>query len=98
MQTQPTLTVVIVSYPESNGKRNWTALLKRVEPFDGLIGNNGGITIAHGEYYNRVAYAADRARFLIGEMSDEPHIVDYAEDVHTEEEWRALPKRSLRIS
>jgi len=39
--TQPRLTVRLTSFPESNGKRNWTALLVRVEDWNGLIGNCG---------------------------------------------------------
>ena len=50
---QPKLTVRLTSYPESNGKLNWTALLVRVEKFDGLVGTSGGITIARGECWNR---------------------------------------------
>lgn len=53
--TQPKLTVRLTSFPESNGKRNWTALMVREEPWDGLIGNCGGITVARGELWNRVA-------------------------------------------
>lgn len=35
------LTVKIRSFPESNGKRNWTAMFVSKEPFDGLVGNCG---------------------------------------------------------
>ncbi len=66
---QPRLTVRLVSFAESNGKRNWTALLVRAEPWDGLIGNCGGITVARGELWNRVAYEAERTKFLIGELN-----------------------------
>ena len=85
--TQPKLTVVLKSFPESNGKRNWTAMFKRVEKFDGLIGSCGGITIAQGELWNRVAFYAERARFLLGERDTEPYILDYGDDIHTPEEW-----------
>lgn len=84
---QPRLTVRLQSFPESNGKRNWTALLVRVDAFDGLIGNCGGITVAHGELWNRVAYEAERARFLIGERDTEPWILDYGDDIKTPAEW-----------
>jgi len=84
---QPRLTVRVASFPESNGKRNWTALLMRVEPWRGLIGNCGGITIARGELWNRVAYEAECARALLGERDTEPHILDYGDDIHTPEEW-----------
>lgn len=84
---QPQLTVKIRSFPESNGKRNWTAMLVRVGGFDGLIGNAGGITIDRGEMWNRVAYEAERTRFLLGERDTEPHILDYGDDIRTPEEW-----------
>jgi hypothetical protein len=89
---QPKLKVVIRSFPESNGKRNWTAMLMRVEPFDKLIGNAGGITIARGEYWNQVAYHAERTKVLIGEREDEPSIDDYAEDIKTPDEWKGETK------
>lgn len=84
---QPLLTVRLQSFPESNGKRNWTALLVRTEPWDRLIGNCGGITVARGELWNRVAYEAERTRFLIGERDTEPFILDYGDDICTPEEW-----------
>lgn len=84
---QPRLTVRVTSFPESNGKRNWTALLVRLEPWRGLIGNCGGITIARGELWNRVAYEAECARALLGERDTEPHILDYGDDIQTPEEW-----------
>ncbi len=86
-KAQPKLTVKILSFPESNGKRNWTALLVRVDGLDGLVGNCGGITIDRGECWNRVAYAAECARFLLGERDTEPHILDYGTDIKTPEEW-----------
>lgn len=84
---QPRLTVRLTSFPESNGKRNWTAMFVRAEPWDGLIGNAGGITIKHGELWNRVAYEAERARFLIGERDTEPYILDYSTDIQTPDAW-----------
>lgn len=84
---QPKLKVVIHSYPESNGKRNWTALITRDHKWNGLIGNGGGITVAHGEYWNRVAYESERARFLIGEREKEPDIIQYGWDVRVPEDW-----------
>jgi len=86
-QSQPRLTVRLTSFPESNGKRNWTAMFSRTEPFDGLVGSSGGITIARGEYWNRVAFEAERAKFLIGERDTEPYILDYGEDIQTPQEW-----------
>ena len=84
---QPRLTVRVQSFPESNGKRNWTALLVRVDAWGGLVGNCGGITIDRGECWNRVAYEAERARLLIGERDTEPDIMDYGDDIRTPEEW-----------
>lgn len=84
---QPRLTVRLQSFPESNGKRNWTALLVRVDPWGGLIGNCGGITVARGELWNRVAYEAECAKLLIGERDTEPHILDYGDDIETPEQW-----------
>lgn len=84
---QPRLTVRVQSFPESNGKRNWTALLMRVDPWDGLIGNCGGITIDRGEFWNRVAYEAERAKLLIGERDTEPDVLDYGDDIKTPELW-----------
>lgn len=84
---QPRLTVRVQSFPESNGKRNWTALLVRVDAWGGLVGNCGGITIDRGECWNRVAYEAERAKLLIGERDTEPDIMDYGDDIHTPEEW-----------
>ena len=85
--TQPKLTVIIRSFPESNGKRNWTALLIRVEEWNGLVGSCGGIVIDRGECWNRVAYAAERAKLLIGERDTEPNILDYGDDITTPDDW-----------
>lgn len=87
LEERPKLTVRLTSFPESNGKRNWTALLVRVDEWDGLIGNCGGISLARGELWNRVAWAAEEARFLIGERDIEPFILDYGNDIKTPEEW-----------
>lgn len=84
---QPELTVRLLSFPESNGKRNWTALLVRTHPWDGLIGNCGGITVARGELWNRVAYEAECTRFLIGERDTQPDVLDYGDDIETPEQW-----------
>lgn len=83
------LKVVLFKMPESNGKRNWQAYFKRKNDpdFNGLIGSMGGICISWGEDWNRVAYEAERARFLIGERQTEPDLMQYGEDVNTPEEW-----------
>ena len=86
--SNPRLRVHLRGYPESNGKRNWTALLKRAESgFPGLVGTNGGIVFSYGEYWNRVAFDAERARYLIGDRASEPHILSYATDMETSEGW-----------
>lgn len=87
VRPQPRLTVRLQSFPESNGKRNWTALLVRVDAWGGLVGNCGGITVARGEFWNRVAYEAERAKLLIGERDTEPDILDYGDDITTPDQW-----------
>lgn len=84
---QPILTVQLLAFPESNGKKNWTAMLVRTEPWGGLVGNRGGITIARGELWNRVAYEAERAKLLIGERDTEPDILDFSDDIESPEQW-----------
>lgn len=88
---QPELTVRLTSYPETNGKRNWTAMFVRKDKsFRGLVGTSGGVIISAGEYWNRVAYYAERAKFLIGERDTEPDIMMYGNDVKTPEEWEVV--------
>jgi hypothetical protein len=91
---RPRLTVRLTAFPESNGKRNWTAMFVRVKPFDGLIGNCGGITIARGEHWNRVAYEAECAKFLLGERDTEPFILDYGDDIATPDLWAGARERA----
>lgn len=62
--------------PESNGKTNWTAILH-----NGDIAS--GMTLDRSEYPDRVRYEADRARWLIGELAEEPWILDYDADKHS---------------
>ena len=76
---QPELAVWYGSMPESNGKTNWTAILHRKgegKCFDGF-------TIDRSEYPGRVRYAADRVRYLIGELPERPHLLDYDGDEHS---------------
>ena len=87
VRQQPRMTVRLASFPESNGRRNWTALLVRAGAWDGLVGNCGGVSLARGELWNRVAYHAECARLLIGERDTEPNIMDYGDDISTPEEW-----------
>ena len=86
------LTVRLLSLLESNGKRNWQAYFVRQnnDDFEGLIGSLGGVCIAWGEHFNRVAYEAERARFLIGERTTEPKIWAYSVDVGTPEDWKGV--------
>ncbi|MGQ4858904.1 hypothetical protein [Enterobacter roggenkampii] len=65
--------------PESNGKANWTAILHR----KGEGRCMDGFTIDRSEYPGRVLYAADRVRYLIGEKSERPSILDYDADAHS---------------
>lgn len=75
---QPQLAVWYGPMPESNGKTNWTVMLHRAgEHF------SEGITVERGEYPDRVRYEADRFRHLIGELKDEPCVLDYDADLHS---------------
>lgn len=76
---KPELTVWYGSMPESNGKANWTAILHR----KGEGPCMDGLTIDRSEYPGRVLYAADRVRYLIGEKSERPSILDYDADAHS---------------
>ena len=72
------------SMPESNGKSNWTAILYRKGDENTLIGGLAdGITIDRSEYPDRVRYEADRMKYLIGEIQDEPFILDYDANLHS---------------
>lgn len=76
---KPELTVWYGAIPESNGKTNWTAILHR----KGEGRCMDGFTIDRSEYPGRVLYAADRVRYLIGEKSERPSILDYDADAHS---------------
>jgi hypothetical protein len=75
-EAQPKLSVWYGSLPESNGKTNWTAILHRGDVTE-------GITIDISEYPDRTRYEADRMRWMIGELADEPWILDYDADKHS---------------
>lgn len=66
--------------PESNGRQNWTAMLYRK---GGDIFGSGSITIDRSEYPDRVRYEADRLRYLIGEIHEEPDILKYDANLHS---------------
>jgi hypothetical protein len=70
------LTVWYGPMPESNGKTNWTAILHRGDVME-------GITIDVSEYPDRTRYEADRMRWMIGELADEPWLLDYDADKHS---------------
>lgn len=76
------LTVWYGSMPESNGKANWTAILGREgDPdFDMHI---DGFCFARSEYPERVRYDADHMRWVIGEQSEKPCLLDYDEKAHS---------------
>lgn len=73
----PSLSVVCGPMPETNGKSNFTAILCR----DGNVSD--GFTIARSEYPDRVQYDADCVRFIIGELSERPNLLDYDGDKHS---------------
>ena len=71
-QVPVALSVWYGSMPESNGKENWTAILHRKG-----VCISEGITVDRSEYPERVRYAVDCMRYLIGEIQDEPDILAY---------------------
>ncbi len=77
----PKMAVWFDSMPESNGKTNWTVILHREDQ-----SVSEGVTIERTEYYDRARYEADRMRFLIGEISKAPFILDYDENLKTRPE------------
>ncbi len=78
--TQPELEVWYGAMPETNGKSNFTAILRRK---DADMFDTNQITIDRSEYPDRVRYEADRVRYLIGELAEEPWILDYDADKHS---------------
>jgi hypothetical protein len=70
----PKLKVWYGKMPESNGKENWTVILYADKVWDGM-------TIDRSEYPDRVRYCADELRYLIGEISTKPYILDYDSDL-----------------
>lgn len=75
------LAVWFGSMPESNGKQNWTAILHKGDIYEGF-------TIAVSEYKDRVRYDADCVKYMIGEITTEPQILDYDGDL---QESQPLP-------
>ncbi|WP_409266869.1 hypothetical protein [Massilia sp. BHUDP2] len=78
--TQPELTVWYGSMPESNGKSNFTAILKRkgASMFD-----TDSYTFSVSEYPGRVQYDADAMRYLIGELAERPCPTNYDSEAHS---------------
>ncbi len=72
------LSVWFGAMPETNGKHNYTAILY---PKNGCISE--GITVERSEYHDRVRYEADRMRYLIGELENEPEILEYDANMHS---------------
>ncbi|AOG03406.1 hypothetical protein [Bosea sp. RAC05] len=74
------VTVWFGAMPESNGKSNWTALLLRKEgsPIEAMA---DAVTLERSEYKDRVRYVADRARWVLGEISERPDVLDYDPDL-----------------
>lgn len=70
----PKLAVWFGPMPESNGKTNWTAILHRGDLASGH-------TIERSEHHDRVRYEADRVRWLIGELPEQPFVLDYNADM-----------------
>lgn len=66
--------------PESNGKSNFTAILKR-KGESMLMGPI--FTIARSEYPDRVRYEADEVRYILGLIDKKPCILDYDTDAHS---------------
>lgn len=76
------LSVWYGSMPESNGKTNWPAILGRKgDPeFDSIM---DGFCFARSEYPERVRYEADEVRWIIGELTEKPCVLDYDEKAHS---------------
>lgn len=66
--------------PESNGKSNFTAILKR-KGESMLMGPI--FTIARSEYPERIRYEADEVRYILGLIDEKPCILDYDTDIHS---------------
>lgn len=76
----PSLAVWFGPMPESNGKANWTAILHR----DDI---SASFTIERSEHHDRVRYEADRVRYLIGELAEEPDILAYDANMLSPAGW-----------
>lgn len=88
---QPKLTVWYGSMPESNGRENWTAILHNADD-EGFDIFTDGHTIDRSEYPERVKYAADRVRWLIGELPEKTFILDYDANKRSSYESESSPR------
>lgn len=76
------------SMPESNGRENWTVMLRRKSAPDAATGAArhhllSGFCVCRSEYKDRMRYEADRLRFLLGEIGEEPDILAYDAELHS---------------
>jgi hypothetical protein len=74
------VTVWYGKMPESNGRENWTASLRRVNSTDPW---GQEFCFARSEYPDRVRYEADKVRWIIGELPELPDILAYDADKHS---------------
>lgn len=79
---QPKLTVWYGEMPESNGKRNWTAILGRKDA-EGFDFHTDGFCFHRSEYPDRARYEADEMRWIIGELAEQPNILAYDHKLHS---------------
>lgn len=79
------LTVWYGKMPESNGRENWTAILRPKYAVVGvdLNGLMNGFCFARSEFPDRVRYEADLMRWIIGELAEKPRILAYDADLHS---------------
>jgi len=73
---QPQLTVWFGSMQESNGRKNWTAILCRKDQAQPAALMDG-FQLSRSEFKDRVRYDADCARHMIGELAEPPDILQY---------------------
>ena len=76
----PVMEVWVGPMPESNGKSNFTAILRRK---GGNFIMDPMFTIARSEYPDRVRYEADEVKYLLGLIDEKPCVIDYDTDLHS---------------
>lgn len=76
----PVMEVWVGPMPESNGKSNFTAILRRK---GGSFIMDPMFTIARSEYPDRVRYEADQVKYLLGLIDKNPCVLDYDMDAHS---------------